>query len=142
MEEKIELFKKLREEYYDIEGNGVGGKLHIVLDDDNYHDSAIQYCKDKCEDDEKGRVICDLLFSIPFERRLWMERDPLWDKDYFNYDYTEVNEEIKPGDYVLVDSDDVIFIAETVGDLVKVKNIDTKYHISVCVKIIISQELS
>ena len=141
--DNIEKFKNLREEYYDIEGNGVGGKLHIVLDDDNYHDSAIQYCKDKCVDDEKGKAICDLLFSIPFERRLWIDKEPLWEKEYFDYDYEEVGGEIKPGDYVVVDSDDVLFLVGSIeNDLVKVEGIDTKYHISVCVKISISQELN
>ena len=140
--DSVEKFNILREEYYKIKGNNVGGKLHIILDNHNYEDNIIKYCRKLCVNgnDEKGIAICDLLSTIPYERRIWLNRNPLWEEDDFDEEYEITDDEIKPGDFVLVESDYVIFVVGSVeNNLVKVISEDTKYHKSVCKKIIISQ---
>ena len=144
IESKIALFKKLRDFYYEIPGNNVGGKLHIVLDDYNYDDSSIEYCYKLCDADEKGREICELLSSIPFERRLYMDM-PSWQEEYFDYEYTEVGGEIEPGDFVktLVEDSEIFVAGDVLPNLVTIHdNISLGYPKNKCVKIKLTQELN
>lgn len=135
MEQKIKDFLKLSADYYKIPGNGAGGKLHIVLDDDNLDDSSIFFCKEKCVEasDNFGLEICDLLLSIPLERRLWLDREiPSWSEGSFYLDYEEFEgEEIKTGDFVKAvwthersgEQFTEIFIAgKIIGEEIKIEN--------------------
>lgn len=60
---------------YKIEGCGAGGNLHILLDDGNYRDSDIEWCKQLCidnpQDEEStlGILICDELLKLTMDER-------------------------------------------------------------------------
>ncbi len=58
--------------FYEKEGNGCGGNLHIVLDDGNIEDDHILYCLGKCKIyfDSDGMVICTLLLKMSKTQRL------------------------------------------------------------------------
>lgn len=58
-------------EYYLIEGNNVGGNLHIVLDDGNLSDKDISFCYNQCveEKDSKGMDLCKLLLVASKSQR-------------------------------------------------------------------------
>lgn len=52
-------FEQLREDcknFYKFDGCGSGGPLHILLDDDNFHDSDIVFCMGACLDKEDYKV--------------------------------------------------------------------------------------
>ena len=58
--------------YYAKPGNGVGGSLHIVLDDHNVKDSDIAWCRDRAQaaGDEDGVKIAELMLQMtPSQRR-------------------------------------------------------------------------
>lgn len=38
--------------YYAKPGNGAGGHCHIVLDDENIRDDHVQWCLDRCEQEQ------------------------------------------------------------------------------------------
>jgi hypothetical protein len=61
----------LASEYYHREGNGVGGSLHIVLDDCNVGTDSVQYCRDYAveRDDWAGVVLADLLLQMTQRQR-------------------------------------------------------------------------
>jgi hypothetical protein len=50
-------------EYYSMEGNKVGGNLHIILDDGNINDSSINFCLNQAtiKGDKLGIELCKLL---------------------------------------------------------------------------------
>lgn len=37
-------FERLRDEFYALPGNGAGGSLHVVLDDNNWERVHIEFC--------------------------------------------------------------------------------------------------
>ena len=57
--------------YYSKPGNECGGNLHIVLEDHNLEDGAIQWCKDKAGDsgDLAGFAICFRMSQLTIEAR-------------------------------------------------------------------------
>jgi hypothetical protein len=68
--------------YYRIKGNEAGGSLHIVLDDGNYTDAAIQSCVDWALEigDDFGFVLGKLILKLnPAQRiELATELDYVW----------------------------------------------------------------
>jgi hypothetical protein len=62
---------QLAKEYYAIEGNGVGGNLHIILDDGNIENNHIEYCLElsRQKNDLKGIELCELLLKISKTQR-------------------------------------------------------------------------
>lgn len=60
---------------YKQDGWRTGGYLHILLDDDNFDDESILFCKEQCvehpEDpySELGIKICDEYLKMPMVRR-------------------------------------------------------------------------
>ncbi|MDP3963705.1 MAG: hypothetical protein Q8Q39_04375 [bacterium] len=57
--------------YYSKPGNGVGGSLHIVLDDGNIEDSHVRFCRKHAEtlNDIDGIRLCDLLLQMTKTQR-------------------------------------------------------------------------
>lgn len=59
-------------------GNGVGGNLHIVLEDGNTRTRHILYCRRQCVEkgDVDGLALCDLLLRMTHRQRyrVCMER--------------------------------------------------------------------
>ena len=62
---------KLAKEYYLIEGNSIGGSLHIVLDDGNIEDDNIKFCINyaKQNDDIKGVELAELILQCSYTQR-------------------------------------------------------------------------
>lgn len=62
----------LVEEYYRKPGNGVGGNLHIVLDDYNIQNRHIEFCLKEAQvaGDEDGIRIARLLLKMSKSQRL------------------------------------------------------------------------
>lgn len=58
--------------YLQIEGNGAGGSLHIVLDDFNFEDGHVDYCIEYAEErgDEEGARLGRMLRALPAAVRL------------------------------------------------------------------------
>lgn len=52
----VDDLKRLKAEFYDFDGNGCGGNLHVVLDDGNLEDRSVQSCIDSAvaDKDEAG----------------------------------------------------------------------------------------
>ncbi len=67
-------------EFYAMPGNGVGGALHIVLDDGNVEASHVEWCVKRASEEGDvdaeilGRVL--LLMSITQRTKLYMEPKP------------------------------------------------------------------
>lgn len=59
-------------EYYDMPGNGVGGSLHIVLDDQNVDDRHVDMCIGRAREcgDDAGRWLGTLLYCMSKTQRL------------------------------------------------------------------------
>lgn len=59
-------------EYYELPHDGLGGNLHIVIEDQNIRDSDIQFCKEQAEaeGDELGVLIADALMQMSKTQRL------------------------------------------------------------------------
>ncbi len=57
--------------YYQKPGNGVGGNLHIVLDDGNLKDSHIEFCLKQCREknDLDGALLCGLFLQLSMTQR-------------------------------------------------------------------------
>jgi hypothetical protein len=58
-------------EYYCRPGNGVGGSLHIAIDDGNMETSHLEFCR-QCaleRDDTEGVAIADLLLQMTMTQR-------------------------------------------------------------------------
>lgn len=66
-----EILLKQIKQYLAIEGNEVGGNLHIVLDDGNLEDKHILWCRARCMDihDVLGVYICDNLLRMTYKER-------------------------------------------------------------------------
>ncbi len=62
--------------FYQKEGNGCGGNLHIVLDDGNIEDEHILFCLRQCEakSDTDGIILCNLLQRMSKTQRLKIYR--------------------------------------------------------------------
>jgi hypothetical protein len=58
-------------EYYQRDGNGAGGNLHIVLDDGNVERSHVEFCLERAtaEGDEAGVVLARLLLAASRTQR-------------------------------------------------------------------------
>jgi hypothetical protein len=74
----------LVEAFYGIPGNGVGGSLHIVLDDDNYEQHHIEWCVTYAEAhrDTRGAALARILAAMsPTQRhKLYVKRGSVqWD---------------------------------------------------------------
>lgn len=60
---------------YKLDGCACGGKLHIVLDDNNIEDTHILFCLNECikhpeeEESEIGKLICMELLKLSMEER-------------------------------------------------------------------------
>ena len=67
----IPFMKKIVEEFYNLNGNCVGGNLHIVLDDINVGDDTILWCLDRCivQSDLDGAFLCELLLQYTEDQR-------------------------------------------------------------------------
>jgi hypothetical protein len=57
--------------YHHLPGNGVGGNLHIILDDGNIKNNHIQYCLEisKEKNDKLGIELCELLLKATKTQR-------------------------------------------------------------------------
>jgi len=57
--------------YYAISGNGVGGNLHIILDDGNIDNEDVKFCLDECKKscDSEGVILCGLLLRMSKTQR-------------------------------------------------------------------------
>ena len=66
-----EIILKQIKQFLSLEGNEVGGNLHIVLDDGNLEDDDIEFCLVICEanSDFLGYDICANLLHIPYDER-------------------------------------------------------------------------
>lgn len=77
---------------YSLEGNGVGGYLHILLDDGNYTDSNILYCLDQCTKHPEwngydlGVLICKRYLDMSMNERSVFD-DYLWRDDVECHSY-------------------------------------------------------
>lgn len=70
-EDKVKLCDMIKR-YYEIDGNGVGGALHIVLDDGNLETDSIQWCIDnsiKERNDEDALIIANELLKLSYSAR-------------------------------------------------------------------------
>ena len=72
-----EILLKQINQFLSLEGNEVGGNLHIVLDDGNLEDNDIAFCLVRCaiNNDFLGYTICANLLHISYE-----EREEIYDK--------------------------------------------------------------
>lgn len=66
-----EIILKQIKQFLSLEGNEVGGNLHIVLDDGNLENEIIAWCMQRCinEQDFLGFSICDNLLRITYKER-------------------------------------------------------------------------
>lgn len=57
--------------YYAKDGNGVGGNLHVILDDGNVNNEHIDFCRKQCarNGDVDGLAILDVIAAMPEEDR-------------------------------------------------------------------------
>lgn len=64
--------------YYSIPGNGVGGSLHIVLDDDNVQDWCVDACIERATEkgDHRGEALARILRSMSRTQRLKLSHAP------------------------------------------------------------------
>lgn len=62
-----EDIRDLIAEFYEMPGNGVGGSLHIVLDDGNHRREDVEFCLNYAieEKDEDGEALCRALLRLP-----------------------------------------------------------------------------
>ena len=73
--ENMESLKTFCQKLYELPDCGCGGPLHILLDDDNYTDSAIQFCINECLKHPNpavaalGIVICDKYLEMSMVER-------------------------------------------------------------------------
>lgn len=66
-----EVMGELIQAYYALDGNGVGGSLHIVLDDYNTKDESVIWASGYASGagDEAGYGIAELLLRFPEDER-------------------------------------------------------------------------
>jgi len=57
--------------YYAKPNNGVGGSLHIVLDDGNVETSSVEFCKEyaRQNNDLDGVALAELLLKMSYTQR-------------------------------------------------------------------------
>lgn len=57
--------------YYAKPGNGVGGSLHIVLDDGNIDTKSVEFCKEyaRQNNDSDGIALAELLLKMSYTQR-------------------------------------------------------------------------
>jgi hypothetical protein len=70
-EDKTKLCDQISS-YYQVDGNGAGGTLHIVLDDGNVETDHIQWCIDntiKAENDQEALDIANELLKLSYSAR-------------------------------------------------------------------------
>lgn len=71
MDELLSYCKRL----YQLPGCGAGGCLHILLDDNNYRDSDLEFCRKYCEENAEGEErelamkILDMYFAMSLQER-------------------------------------------------------------------------
>lgn len=63
-------------EFYGIEGNGVGGHLHIVLDDGNIEDDHVAHCLERArmDDDFVAEALASILVKMSRTQRTKLYR--------------------------------------------------------------------
>lgn len=68
---------KAAKAYYAIPNNGVGGSLHIVLDDENIEDCHINWCIDyaMANDDNEGVLLGKMLLGASYTQRRKLVRN-------------------------------------------------------------------
>ena len=61
---------RLKDAFYMLEGNGAGGSLHIVLDDNNWERSSVEFCLKYAQDagDRAGIAFATLLLELTDEQ--------------------------------------------------------------------------
>lgn len=61
---------RLKDAFYLLEGNGAGGSLHIVLDDNNWERSNVEFCLKWAQDrnDAAGTALATLLLELTDEQ--------------------------------------------------------------------------
>jgi len=62
----------LVEAFYELDGNGAGGSLHVVLDDGNLEDDNIKYCIKYAQEraDHTAELLGQVLLQMsPTQRR-------------------------------------------------------------------------
>lgn len=71
MKPSIQFMREIVHSFYSLDGNIVGGSLHIVLDDYNIEDNHIVWCKNYAleKQDEDGVFMCDLLLQFTEDER-------------------------------------------------------------------------
>lgn len=97
------LLDDLIDLFYNLPGNGAGGKLHILLDDFNVRDSDLEFCLDELKSSDSinkivlGRCIIFLFSSFsPAQRKLYFENETVQDLiDVENKDVTLTNSGFK-----------------------------------------------
>jgi hypothetical protein len=74
--------EQLEELFYEIDGNGAGGSLHIVLDDGNWDRDSIEFCVGYAREngDEAGRRFAEWLLANLTDQQM---------HDYFCSGYDE-----------------------------------------------------
>lgn len=62
--------------YYALPGNGVGGSLHIVLEDGNVEDSSVAFCLKAAQErgDAPGVELASILLRMSRTQRLKLAR--------------------------------------------------------------------
>lgn len=71
----LEDFTRLRRLFYAIDGNEVGGNLHIVLDDYNWERYHVEWCRDRAakEGDVAGQRFAEAILTMTdAELRAWI----------------------------------------------------------------------
>lgn len=74
---KLETIKKMISCLYDLDGCCCGGIAHIVVDDNNYDDSCLQYVIDECNKEENqdrqevglAKLICEEMLKLSIQER-------------------------------------------------------------------------
>lgn len=64
--------------------NGVGGNLHIVLDDGNVHDDHVKFCIDQSIErgDKDGEYLGRILLSMSFTQRTKIYKN-IYNKEFY-----------------------------------------------------------
>ena len=71
VEHYLGCVRHLVKKFYAMPGNGVGGSLHIVLDDGNTDRESVEWCHTYAREhgDKDGMALCDLLLTLTEEQR-------------------------------------------------------------------------
>lgn len=86
--ERARLVKLAMQCYYHIDGNGAGGTMHIVFDDQNIDDHSIDWVKGYTLDshDRLGTELADAMANLTWEERCYVVdiEDPVAFKQELN----------------------------------------------------------